>query len=71
MLTIEPDPADKRRRRLVPTESGARYWSQRDADDEAAIAGWFAALTPDELSTWCRLTEKIVTTLDRPAPRKP
>ncbi|WP_436524320.1 MarR family winged helix-turn-helix transcriptional regulator [Actinoplanes sp. HUAS TT8] len=60
MLHAEPDPADKRRRRLVPTEAGARYWSERDADDEAAVAEWFAALTPEELATWSALSQKIL-----------
>ncbi len=61
MLRTEPDPADKRRRRLTPTEQGARYWSGRDSGDEAAVAEWFAALTPAELATWCELSQKILT----------
>jgi DNA-binding MarR family transcriptional regulator len=69
MLRTEPDRADKRRRRLVATESGARYWAERDADDETAVAEWFAALTPAELDTWCRLTEKILKPLGKPSSR--
>ncbi|GAA4596791.1 DNA-binding MarR family transcriptional regulator [Actinoplanes octamycinicus] len=69
MLRIEPDPADRRRRRLVPTEAGARYWASRDAGDEAAIAEWFAGLTPDELDDWCRLTARILKPLGRPGSR--
>lgn len=61
MLRTEPDPADRRRRRLVATESGARYWSARDTGDEAAVAEWFAALTPEELATWSTLSQKILT----------
>ncbi|BCY05354.1 MarR family winged helix-turn-helix transcriptional regulator [Actinoplanes sp. L3-i22] len=60
MLRIEPDPADKRRRRLVPTEAGARYWAERDTGDEAAVAEWFAALTPAELATWSALSQRIL-----------
>ncbi|GLW33495.1 MarR family winged helix-turn-helix transcriptional regulator [Actinoplanes regularis] len=71
MLRVEPDPADKRRRRLVPTESGARYWSERDSGDEAAVAEWFAALTPDELDRWCTLTGKILTPPGRPGSHSP
>jgi DNA-binding MarR family transcriptional regulator len=72
MLRIEPDPADKRRRRLVPTESGARYWSERDADDEAEVARWFSALTPDELATWSALSERILSAAEtRTASRDP
>ncbi|MEU4423359.1 MarR family transcriptional regulator [Actinoplanes sp. NPDC024001] len=65
MLRTEPDPADRRRRRLAATEDGARYWSERDADDEAAVAEWFAALTPAELATLTTLTEKLLAGLPK------
>jgi DNA-binding MarR family transcriptional regulator len=60
MLRAEPDPSDRRRRLLVATAGGARYWSERDPGDEEAVAAWFAALTPDELATFSTLTEKIL-----------
>jgi DNA-binding MarR family transcriptional regulator len=61
LLTVEPDPADRRRKRLVATAANARYWRGRDADDEAAVASWFEALAPAELDTLGRL---LVTVLD-------
>ncbi|MBG0564236.1 MarR family winged helix-turn-helix transcriptional regulator [Actinoplanes aureus] len=60
MLRTEPDPADKRRRLLVATADGARYWSERDAGDEEAVADWFAALTPDEVAQFAALAERIL-----------
>lgn len=60
MLRTEPDPADRRRRRLVATAEGARYWNGRDTGDEEAVADWFASLTPAELATFSALTEKVL-----------
>ncbi|MEV6349987.1 MarR family winged helix-turn-helix transcriptional regulator [Actinoplanes sp. NPDC051851] len=65
MLRTEPDPDDRRRRRLVPTEEGARYWRDRDAGDEDAVAAWFGALAPDELATLNELVERTLTGLPR------
>lgn len=65
MLRAEPDPADRRRRRLTATEASERYWRGRDAGDEAAVAGWFATLTAEELATFCALAEKVLAGLDR------
>ena len=58
LLTIEPDPADRRRKRLVATAANARYWRGRDADDEAAVASWFDALSAAALETLGRLLLK-------------
>ncbi|MEV6306404.1 MarR family winged helix-turn-helix transcriptional regulator [Actinoplanes sp. NPDC051861] len=63
MLRVEPDPHDRRRRRLVPTAGSAAYWSSRDDADEEAVASWFATLTPAELATWSTLTSKLLNTL--------
>jgi hypothetical protein len=38
---VEPDPTDKRRRRLVTTASNAHYWQVRNEADHAAVAQWF------------------------------
>lgn len=65
-LRTEPDPADGRRRRLVATETSEAYWRQRDASDYAAMAGWFAALTPAELQTLTSLAERLLTALSKP-----
>ncbi|MEU7632483.1 hypothetical protein AB0C34_21230 [Nocardia sp. NPDC049220] len=59
-LRIDPDPADKRIRRLTATEVSDRYWRARDTADFAAVVTWFAALTPDELDTLIRLAAKVL-----------
>jgi DNA-binding MarR family transcriptional regulator len=66
MLRTEADPADKRRRLLAATAEGARYWSERDAGDEEAVADWFASLTPDEVATFSALAERILAGLRAP-----
>jgi DNA-binding MarR family transcriptional regulator len=48
MLRFVEDAADARIRRLAPTEAGERGWEDRNAGDFAAIARWFAGLSPDE-----------------------
>jgi DNA-binding MarR family transcriptional regulator len=60
LLAVEPDLGDRRRKRLVATEANGRYWRERDADDEAAVASWFGALTPVELETLGRLLLKAL-----------
>lgn len=62
-LRVEPDPADKRRRRLVPTETSTRYWQARDDGDFAAVREWFAALDAEELRTLLSLTERVLASL--------
>jgi DNA-binding MarR family transcriptional regulator len=63
MLAEAPDPDDRRRKRLTVTATSARYWAQRDADDAAAVAGWFGALTDDEVQTLCRLADRVLADL--------
>ena len=65
LLAVEPDPADRRRKRLVATAANARYWRGRDAGDEAAVASWFAALTPAEVATLVDLVTKVLGDLGR------
>ena len=64
-LRVERDPADARRKRLVPTEANLRYWQERDAGDHAAVVEWFDALEPGEVDTFVRLAEKTLDTLPR------
>lgn len=59
-LRIEPDPADRRRKRLVTTEANDEYWRGRDTDDSAAVAEWFSGLDPEELDTFVRLSVKVL-----------
>jgi DNA-binding MarR family transcriptional regulator len=70
-LRTEPDPADRRRNRLIATETSEAYWRQRDASDHTAMADWFSALTPDELQTLTSLAERLLGALSRNRDRGP
>jgi DNA-binding MarR family transcriptional regulator len=59
-LRVEPDPADRRRKRLVTTEANDEYWRGRDTDDSAAVAEWFSGLDAEELETFVRLSVKVL-----------
>jgi MarR family transcriptional regulator, transcriptional regulator for hemolysin len=64
LLQVEPDPTDKRRKLLSATNRSASYWRERDAGDFAAVADWFADLSPAELETFCELSERVLARLD-------
>jgi hypothetical protein len=49
----------------VGDEDGAVYWKQRDKDDFAAVADWFADLNPAELETFCNLAGRVMDRLDQ------
>jgi DNA-binding MarR family transcriptional regulator len=66
LLTGEPDPSDRRRRRLVTTEGNAAYWRDRNPGDYEAVAGWFATLSGTELDTLCELTARVAESLKHP-----
>jgi DNA-binding MarR family transcriptional regulator len=63
LLQVEPDPADKRRKLLSATKRSAAFWQGRDAGDHAAVAGWFADLSPVELQTFCELSDRVIARL--------
>ncbi|HET6987787.1 MAG TPA: MarR family transcriptional regulator [Kribbella sp.] len=63
LLQVEPDPADRRRKLLSATNRSVEYWRKRDAGDFAAIADWFADLTPAELKTFCDLADRVIARL--------
>jgi DNA-binding MarR family transcriptional regulator len=63
LLQVEPDPADKRRKLLSATNHSTAFWKQRDAGDYAAVADWFADLTPAELETFCNLSDRVLARL--------
>ncbi|WP_084700065.1 MarR family winged helix-turn-helix transcriptional regulator [Cryptosporangium arvum] len=63
-LVSEPDPADKRRRRLTTTEKNAAYWAGRDPDDHAAVTEWFSMLTDEEVKTLAGLTSRLARGLE-------
>lgn len=69
LLRTEPDPADRRRTRLVATIDNQRYWRERDDADHAAVAGWFAVLSDEELETLCGLADRVLSALDGPGER--
>lgn len=60
MLRVNDDPADSRRRVLTTTQRSDEYWEHRDADDFAAVAGWFGMLDQDELRGLCDALERVV-----------
>lgn len=62
-LRVESDPADKRRRRLLPTQTSVQYWQARDDGDFAAVREWFSALDAGELQTLLMLTLKVLDSL--------
>ncbi|WP_214104551.1 MarR family winged helix-turn-helix transcriptional regulator [Acrocarpospora catenulata] len=64
MLAVNDDPADGRRKLLSVTETSRAYWSSRDEGDHAAVAGWFAALSEEELRTFVELAQRILSALD-------
>ncbi|WP_328330134.1 MarR family transcriptional regulator [Kribbella sp. NBC_00382] len=63
LLQVEPDPADRRRKLLSATNHSASFWKERDAGDYAAVADWFADLTPAELETFCNLSDRVIARL--------
>jgi DNA-binding MarR family transcriptional regulator len=58
-LRVEQDEDDARVRRLVVTEKSRAYWRGRSADDQRAVAGWFAALSDAEAATLFDLLSKL------------
>ncbi|TYC18549.1 winged helix DNA-binding protein [Actinomadura syzygii] len=62
-LRVEPDPSDRRRRRLIATETNDQYWRGRDAADHNAVADWFSTLTDTELQTLNTLVERLLKSL--------
>lgn len=65
MLRIVADNQDARVKRLEATEAGAAGWSDRDAGDYAAIAGWFAALSGDEQRLLAQLLSRLAVSLPK------
>lgn len=63
-MRIVTDEHDSRVRRLVVTSKSDRFWAARDANDAAAIAGWFAACSPRELASLNDLLEKLSSSLN-------
>jgi DNA-binding MarR family transcriptional regulator len=64
LLSIEPDPADRRRKLLSTTNRNAAFWQRRDEGDFAALADWFGDLTESELTTFCTLADRVLARID-------
>jgi len=67
-MRIVTDAHDSRVRRLVVTAKNDRFWTTRDADDAAAIAGWFSVCSAGELRTLNAVLEKLAGRLADPGP---
>lgn len=63
-VRLVTDRQDTRVRRLVVTAKNNRFWAARDADDAAAIAKWFSALTRRELVTVNGLLARLSSSLE-------
>jgi DNA-binding MarR family transcriptional regulator len=63
-LTITPDPADARVRRLRTTARSRRYWQGRSDDDQDHVVDWFAGLDAGEATALVASLTKIAATLD-------
>lgn len=59
MLKIVADDSDARVRRLEATAAGKRGWENRNAEDFAAIAGWFDTLSRDEQLMLAQLLSRL------------
>lgn len=68
LLRYETDPRDGRARRLSPTARSDALWASRDAGDFAAVADWFSALSPAEVSRLAALLDRLATGLWGPSP---
>jgi DNA-binding MarR family transcriptional regulator len=64
LLRVVPDPADGRRRLLAPTVTNDRYWRRRNPADHAAVTGWFAALSEDDVETLAHLLVQVIAGLE-------
>jgi DNA-binding MarR family transcriptional regulator len=65
MVRFVADDSDGRVRRLEPTEIGERGWEERNAEDFAAIAGWFADLSRNEQKVLVRLLSKLAQAIQK------
>ncbi|MCO1656305.1 MarR family transcriptional regulator [Pseudonocardia humida] len=50
-VVIEPDPRDRRVRRVRTTELSRAHWGARSADDQRYVLEWFADLSAEQART--------------------
>lgn len=48
-VTLRPDPADRRARRVALTAKHRRFWRRRDPEDFSRVGAWTAALDDGEV----------------------
>lgn len=66
-MRIEPDPADRRSRRLRLTDANRALWERRSAADQDAVLEWFSGLTEDEAATLFALLLRLRSSISRAA----
>jgi DNA-binding MarR family transcriptional regulator len=60
LLVVEPDPDDRRARRLIVGPALASTFAAREASDREAVRAWTAALDDDEAAVVVRLLARLV-----------
>jgi DNA-binding MarR family transcriptional regulator len=63
-VRVQPDPDDRRARRIHVTSASRAYFAERDADDFAWVQDRFAALSSDEQATLSELLGRVIVDLD-------
>jgi DNA-binding MarR family transcriptional regulator len=64
LLELAVDAQDRRARRLVLTPQHHRFWRDRNPGDFAAVQGWMAAWTDDEVQQVLALLRRLHAHLD-------
>ena len=64
-VTIEPDPDDRRIRRVRVTDASREYWSQRDPADFTFVRALFRGLSAPELATFVALLRRAQESVER------
>lgn len=71
LLEIRSEPTDRRVKRLVPTRRVQRLFDRRNADDFAAVAGWFSALDDREARVLQAALRKLLVSTTAELAREP
>jgi DNA-binding MarR family transcriptional regulator len=59
-IEIVQDEHDARSKRLVTTRRHKAFWAQRNADDHASVAAWFADLSEKEIAALVKLLARAM-----------
>lgn len=63
LVELVPDPSDRRARRVHATGDWEALFGPRDEEDRAAVRGWFAGLSDDEVRAAVQLLRRASTKL--------